>query len=179
MSLDYIPYTLLEYAVDAPASALHFQRWFQNWEAGFGGAAGAPRLSVGSLQRLTAGDQIRSRVDEETTIGNGMVGATSLAFMQAGTIRVTFENSGSSSCVINRQRNGVVTVLATFSGPGISTWVAGRTADIPVLPGDVVCVSRSGATGNSAVRNLRFSTNGEDLFPAAGGVKLEGNTYNA
>lgn len=41
---DYLPYTWGEYAVDAPATALHFERWFRNWEAGFEGAANAPRL---------------------------------------------------------------------------------------------------------------------------------------
>lgn len=41
---DYLPYTSGEYAVDAPATALHFERWFRNWEAGFEGAPGAPRI---------------------------------------------------------------------------------------------------------------------------------------
>lgn len=46
---DYVPYTPDEYAPDAPGTALHFQRWFENWIAGFEGAPGAPRLETAAL----------------------------------------------------------------------------------------------------------------------------------
>ncbi|MCU0826144.1 MAG: hypothetical protein MUE52_01755 [Tabrizicola sp.] len=55
---DYVPYTAAEYAPDAPATALHFQRWFENWIAGFEGAPGAPRLTYPAMGSWysTAGD---------------------------------------------------------------------------------------------------------------------------
>lgn len=46
---DYVGYTPPEYAPDAPATALHFQRWFENWIAGFEGAPGAPKLQPAAL----------------------------------------------------------------------------------------------------------------------------------
>lgn len=46
---DYIPFTTDEYAPDAPATALHFERWFRNWIAGFEGAAGAPKVAGEAL----------------------------------------------------------------------------------------------------------------------------------
>lgn len=46
---DYLPYTADEYSVDAPGTALSFERWFRNWEAGFEGAPGAPRLWTAAL----------------------------------------------------------------------------------------------------------------------------------
>lgn len=48
---EYIPYTTDEYQPEAPATALHFARWFQNWEAGFEGASGAPKLQPKGLNR--------------------------------------------------------------------------------------------------------------------------------
>lgn len=44
---DYTPYTVAEYGPDAPGTASHFRRWFQNWEAGAEGAPGAPVIAQG------------------------------------------------------------------------------------------------------------------------------------
>ncbi len=52
---DYVPFTSDEYQPDAPATALHFSRWFQNWIAGFEGAAGAPRLARKAMTSLYLG----------------------------------------------------------------------------------------------------------------------------
>jgi hypothetical protein len=138
------------------------------------GAPGAPGVRVGALQRLAPGDQVRSRLDA-LMVASGH----SFAFSQAGTIRVTFEHrhelNGGGSGVVTRTRNGVGTVLATFANTG--AFVA-RSVDCPVLPGDRIRIENIGgsATGNHELKNQRFQTNGQDLWPGAEAY-LEGNTY--
>ncbi len=51
----------LEYEIGAPAGSHHFGRWFRNVMAAFQGRPGTPRLALGALPRLTAGDEIRTR----------------------------------------------------------------------------------------------------------------------
>jgi len=59
---DYVPYTPDEYAPDAPATALHFQRWFENWIAALEGAPGAPRLHPLAFGGVDAGDVVIEKV---------------------------------------------------------------------------------------------------------------------
>ncbi len=137
------------------------------------GAAGAPRLRVGALQRLSPGAQVRARRDAEMTATDGI----SFAFLQSGMVRVTFEHRdnatfpGSASVV--RRRNGVETVLATWANT--NSYVA-RTLDASVLPGDFLQVRNYGGGATPYLRNQRISTDGEDLFPGSEAY-LEGNTY--
>jgi hypothetical protein len=172
---DFVPYTPAEYAVDAPATALHFQRWFENWIAGFEGAAGAARLRIGALQRLTAGSQIRSRDDQ---LYSGVTTSFTFAFLQAGMVRCVGEHrwvsGGATVMNIIRTRNGAATTVATWS-LAVATGFQSRTADVAVLPGDLLNIECICPTG-SEVRNRRIQTNGEDLFPA-GAYRVEGNTY--
>lgn len=74
---DFLPYTAAEYAPDAPATALHFQRWFENWIAAFEGAAGAPRLADLAHPTFAAGD-----VELLNVNGSGVQGTSS--FTSAG-----------------------------------------------------------------------------------------------
>lgn len=175
---DFIPYAPEEMMPEAAATALHFARWFQNWEAGFEGRPGAVRLRIGALQRLTPGAEIRSRKDAVQTAG----AETSLqcfrfGFLQVGTVRLAFEHtsgSAASLATVVRWRGGVSTTLASYVCSG--AWVA-RAVDCPVLPGDAVAVSISAAALSTAsVRNIRLQTGGEDLWPGAEAI-LEGNTY--
>ena len=46
---DWLDWTNLEYAVGAPATALHFERWFRNPVAIAQGAIGAPRIEDAAL----------------------------------------------------------------------------------------------------------------------------------
>lgn len=152
-----------------------------NLVAALQGDAGAERLRIGALQRLNPGTQVRSRHD--ATKSSSTVSLSEIhtfAFMQAGTIRVAFENrinagSGGSAAVV-RRRNAAETTLATFSNT--TTFVA-QTVDCAVLPGDVIIFKlASGNISNTAeVRNFRLQTNGEDLWPGAE-CNLEGNTFN-
>jgi len=64
---EYIPYTTDEYQPEAPATALHFARWFQNWEAGFEGAPGAPKVAGAALGGVYLG--FIDRVDTTTPQG--------------------------------------------------------------------------------------------------------------
>lgn len=87
---DYLPYTTGEYAVDAPATALHFERWFRNWEAGFEGAAGAPRLldaALGTTVTAAGIDWVAKRILAMT---QGAIGTYLLAGAAGGATAVAF-----------------------------------------------------------------------------------------
>lgn len=175
---DYVPYTPDEYAPDAPGTALHFQRWFENWIAGFEGAPGAPRLDLGALARIVPGDVIKNRLDAVQTTNQTTTTAHSLAFLQAGTVRVTFEhriNTGSGgSVVVRRVRNGSPTNLATFSH---TTSFVARSVDCPVEPGDLIEIRHTGnLSGSAETRNMRFQNDGANLWPGFA-FTVEGNTY--
>lgn len=176
---DYVPYTPAEYAPDAPATALHFQRWFENWIAGFEGAAGAPRLDFGALARVVPGDVIKYRNDAEGgTSSTSLTTLFSLAFLQAGTIRVKFEHRNSTntsgSVVVRRLRDGAYTTLANFSN---TTSYVARTVDCPILPGDQIEIAAAAGSSTSVfLRNRRLCNNGENLWPGFV-FDIEGNTY--
>lgn len=172
---DYIPYTTDEMQPEAPATALHFARWFQNWEAGFAGAAGAPRMSLDALGVLAAGNTIRFRNDA-TIARFGSGGAQpqpvlEWAFAQAGTIRVSYEAYGNYSAYCSskvlRWRGGVSTEMASFTET--TAWQA-RTVDVPVIIGDVVEValvaeSATNPASTTNCRNRRLKTSGAYLWP--------------
>jgi hypothetical protein len=156
------------------------------------------------FETLTAGTQIRSRLDAEATTGSeSAVLRHSWNFMQFGTVRIsydqravggtynsgpdTFNGTGGCTVQVQRNRNGVVTTLDTESvvtpgvGSGSSVAYTTRTYDAAVVPGDVLTVQyyQSGTatgTGLAYIRNVRFQTGGENLWPGPGEVLLEGNT---
>lgn len=177
---DYIPYTPDEFAIDAPATALHFARWFENWLAGFGGALDAPRLWLPALERLAPGVEIRSRNDvADNTTGTVYIERLKCGFVQHGTVRVAWEyyrTGGNAQVQIIRRRAGsdtTVTSPTTSSG----TYVA-ATADVAVIPGDTLIISyrqQNSATGSAYIRNVRIQTDGGDLWPAAVDCIVEGN----
>lgn len=183
---DFLPFTTDEYTVDAPATALHFERWFRNPIAMFEGAIGAPRMELGAVARLSPGAEIRSRKDATVSAASGATaGAHQFDFMQAGTIRVSYEHrrtntGGTQNSIISRVRNGVTTVLSTISAGSepVNAWTL-REVDCPVLPGDQILVTCTATTTTSIEqRNTRFQTNGGSLWPGVS-ARLEGNTYNA
>ena len=54
-AFDFIPFTDSEMATDAPASALHFERWFKNHIATVQGAKGAERVQPRALESNALG----------------------------------------------------------------------------------------------------------------------------
>ena len=168
---------------DAPLTSELAYAWRDNPIAIAEGALGAPRIAIGALQRITAGDSIRSRNDAvqsvETTDVTASLLGLGFAFMQAGSIRVSFSHSGTgSNAFVERLRNGVATTIASFAN---TLSLVSRTVDVSVLPGDYVTINNTdGGTGtNQVILSLcRFSTNGEDLYPGIS-ARLEGNTYAA
>lgn len=165
---DYIPYTADEYQPDAPAGALHFARWFQNWEAGFGGAAGAPRLADGAHPTFAAGDVVLLNV-----LGGGVeraIGGTTYSEvfswhpMVAGSWRVKVNLIRDAVGVNANCRvtlNGsVVATLTQASG----SWAQFST-DVSASPGDCVSVLvANSAAGSNRFRNLLICADRRGVF---------------
>lgn len=178
---DYNPILDAETDPEAGLRSSLFKRMVANPIAIAEGAVGAPRIRIGALQRLTAGDEIRSRSDSEFT-GTSATDLHAFSFVQAGTIRMSAEFRNTNAIPtptvnLNRTRNGTTTTVATLTGVSGATY-ATRTADVDVLPGDSLQFARPAiGTGTLSVRNMRFMTDGEDLWPGVG-ARLEGNTYN-
>ena len=136
---------------------------FENPVALAEGAANAPRLWLRALERLEAGDEIRSRRDAVQSAPD-IVQLHSFGFIQYGTVRCSlFAQTGLG--IIERTRNGVTTTLATGGGSLV--------ADVAVLPGDGITLSVGNNLGTAIGENARFSTNGQDLWPGVS-VNLEG-----
>lgn len=142
----------------------------------------APKLLLGALERLSPGPQIRARRDPEVTNATGtLVVVLSFAFIQKGTIRVTFEHNspgGDGNSLVRRVRNNSTVTLATFvnAGANVSDFAA-REVDCPVEAGDLLEVAFNTGAGTARIRNIRLQTNGESLWPGAQAIRLEGNTY--
>ncbi len=129
------------------------------------GAAGAPRIFIGALERLSAGSTIKYRADAAfTTTSTSFVVVTNspISFMQAGTVRVSLEHrrttGGTGETRIRRTRGTVVTAVTTFSTTS-GTFVA-ETADVSIQPGDILDVATRNTVGggNTAeVQLLRYS----------------------
>lgn len=130
----------------------------------------------------------------------------SWAFLQAGTIRVTGEVRSTDSftpeegggttyaCTsglrVVRIRDGVTTEIEVFTIVSPNTaWPGGTSSwlpvsrDVDVVPGDEVLiqwgiVNNGGGSslGTASIRNARFQTAGQNLWPGAG-ARLEGNDY--
>ena len=148
------------------------------------GKTGAPRLRIGALQRLTAGDELRLDDPEARVTADRGTDETFevFAFAQKGTVKVTVTwttISTNSSAIIKRKRAGVVTTLGTSptetGGPNEFT-----ISSVSVQPGDALLVELNVevGTGRARIDRIRIYTNGEDLFPGVYAA-LVNNTYNA
>lgn len=166
---DYIPFTSDEYQPDAPATALHFSRWFQNWEAGFGGAAGAPRLQAAAHPAFAAGDVVLLNV-----LGDGAEVLISTAVPQqvfgfhpvvSGQWRVRVEmiRDAIGVNVLTRVlKNGATVATLTQTG---SAW-AEFSADVSAAPGDFVSIVVLNSSSGSAnrYRNIRICADQRGVF---------------
>jgi hypothetical protein len=168
-------YTILDpnsFLQGQPITQAQGQALEENLRAVAEGAFNAPRLYLRALERLTAGDEIRSRRDALQSVDTSEAVIHSFAFMQYGTIRARGElvSGGNSRIIIYRTRSGTRTAVTT--GP---TGTAGFViSDVAVLPGDLVEICVNSPSGAGSGRNGRFSTAGEDLWPGSA-LRLEGN----
>lgn len=150
---DYQAYTPSEYAPDAPATALHFQRWFENWIAGFEGAVGAPRLQPGALQGPVAGSAYSRvicpiyRTPAASTYGtidgahqNDAVTISAIVLV-GGVIRCTAQHRGHTTQAgqenwLRLMKNGVLVQEWMINTAGASYTT--RSVDVTVAAGDVL-----------------------------------------
>lgn len=112
---DYLGYTADEYAPDAPATSLHFRRWFENWIAAFEAAPGAPRIEPRALKN--------------PFVGNGSFNSGApLAFIGLAGAEVI-------NCTIASQNGTGSTnsIGVAFSNDNGSTWGAVQTMP-PAMP---------------------------------------------
>lgn len=165
---DYVPYTSDEYQPDAPATALHFARWFQNWEAGFGGAAGAPRLLAGAMPDFLAGDvellNVAGSGVEVTISSTADLPVFSFYPVKAATWRLKVDmirdGVGSANPRTRIIKNGsTLTTLTQTAG----SW-AEFTADFSAAPGDLVVFAVGVVSGTSRYRNLRICADQRGIF---------------
>lgn len=164
---DYVPYTPDEYAPDAPGTALHFQRWFENWIAGFEGAPGAPRLlgnahptfAAGAVQllNLNGTNTVWSRSYSAPGSATGVAYGEDMTFnpMKAGGLRVSIEMQNTSGR-FRVLKNG--SVLTTISGTG--TAYQAQTYDFTFALGDQIAFQSGvnysfGSGGGSAITSFR------------------------
>lgn len=157
---------------EAPLSSALLKALALNPTAIAEGAAGAPRLRIGALQRLGAGTEVRIRND-------GLAGAaagTALAFslMQKGTVTIEWKaRRTDTTVVVTRSRPGEAdTDIVIESGYSVT-----RTANVTVLPGDRVQLTWVGSNASDGISEARMRTNGADYWPVSVTGALEGNTY--
>ena len=133
-------------------------------------AANVPDVLLTGLERLDAGDEIRSRVDTAGSAAfTDLIFVHSVGIIQFGTLRCRIEKtSGTGVVFVDRVRNGSATTLGSSSATAV------LTVDASVIPGDLVRIRAGNGSGSVSYRNARFSTDGQDLWPG-NGVRLEGN----
>ena len=135
------------------AKALAF---FENPVAMAEGAVNAPRNTLKSIERITAGSQLRAT---RSLVAPSNTVVIELIMLQIGTVRVAVTSNGSGLREIRRRRGGTSTTLATST-------VANVSVDASVIPGDLI--TGSGGSSQSPTITVTFSTNGESLWPAGG-----------
>nr|WP_170540987.1 hypothetical protein [Ruegeria arenilitoris] len=154
----------------SPMNQSLFYRLSRNWEAAFGGADGAPRLSPTALllTGLEAGDVVKYDDPSITSSGNPNTVNTALSyrFIQSGSVRLKLEqrHDENGTCIARVKVNG--TTIQTWT-TGSTPWVA-RSMDISIAQGDVleVTVQESVAvSGVAGVRNVQLCTSGEGIYP--------------
>lgn len=138
------------------------------------GKPGAPRIWLPALERLRPGTMIRSRNDDTQTFPDNQPLTTvhSFDFIQHGAIRVSVNRVSSaniSTFQVVRVRNAISATLLNVTANGTFT------VDAAVIPGDRIAIQIStAAVSGISVNNLRFQTDGADLWPGSS-ARLEGN----
>lgn len=132
------------------------------------GAAGAPRVLLKAIEELTAGNTTRASYDTEQDGTGSEFTAYSFQFIQRGTVRGYAEVRETAASSVNlrfkRKRSGTTTTLQTDT-TGSNTYVS-FTYDFDVLPGDLLLITFDGTGAAQNIRNCRFQTAGENIWPA-------------
>tara|TARA_R110000851_G_scaffold200201_5_gene351347 strand:- start:777 stop:1292 length:516 start_codon:yes stop_codon:yes gene_type:complete len=156
---------------DAPLKSELAKRWDNNVIAALEGAPGAQRLALGAIEDITAGVSVRHSYTKLITSGAGL--SYEFGFLQSGIIRFLGSRTvaTTTSCVVTRYRNGVATSI-------LSTGIAAPTADIDVLPFDILLIAWT-TSGIDTTVTTNLQTNGENLWCAnpTSTVGVTGNTF--
>lgn len=171
-------------AVGAKPFATTIQALRDNMIAITEGAAGAPRVQLAAINRLTVGDSIRLRRDTLQTVN----GTTYVAvfpptpIIQSGSVRFNFEfrrtASNTAEVRVRRRRAGSDSVTTAVTN-STSTFAAG-VIEIDVIPGDLISVEmRNTSSSDSEIRNCRLCVGASDfLWPhdtrATNGMQMFG-----
>lgn len=146
-------------------------RWRANLLASFQAAAGAPRLAVGALERLNAGDTQRA-LNANSFDSNSATYVTPWSFMvlQGGTVRIKWDQSTADSAVESTARVAITRAGTTTGyGENVTNSETPVTAsvDITVQPGDVISFQHKTADilDTVTIENLIVATGGADLWP--------------
>lgn len=128
------------------------------------GDTGAARNVLKSIERVNAGNQVRSSNSLLIAAGGATAGAQ-FDFIQIGTVRckivVTSGATGSATYSISRVRNGSTTVLSSGSLTG------NVTLDVSVIPGDRVTVNGTSDSTQDLDATFSFNTGGSNLWPGS------------
>jgi hypothetical protein len=152
-----------------PITAAKALLWYENPIAISEGSPDAPRIYLRALETLEPGAEIRSRRDEDVSVTSDTQTVLSFDFIQYGTIRCTTDKTtGPGTIRIRRVRNNSTSTLFSETSSGV------KVLDVDVLPGDTVFFELEAATLAGTVRNTRFQTDGQDLWPGVS-ARLEGN----
>lgn len=172
------PILLSECQPNQPMTSELALRWRANHLASLQGAAGAQRVYVQSLERVVAGTT-QAAINAATRTGaedsDSYTTIWSFGVTQNGTLRFSCEsrettsNTGETEVRVVRTRSGVDTNITV--GSVNSTTFTALTLDFTIQCGDVFNFQHRHSVANNAAaetRNMRLSTSGQDLFPAAG-----------
>lgn len=177
----YTGYTAAEYAPDAPATSDHFKRWFENWEAGFQGAAGAPKLLDAAHPTFAAGtvdleNFLGLNVVVQTSYSGGGAGsgtaytaAADFAALNAGGLRLSVDMQNASGTGVARvSKNGVVLATLTCASTSYVTYTADFTFQlgdrIKIERGVVYAFGSGGGTDYANHRNIKIQGNKRGVY---------------
>jgi hypothetical protein len=144
-----------------------------NLQSVAGGGVDAPRIALMALERLVAGDSIRSRVEGFDLAAAAIEFFTihKWTFIQHGTITAQINRTVgvSQQMRIVRTRNGVDTVVTAATATNIDD-------DIAVIPGDTIKIQGENTTGSVTTYSAYFLVAaGVSLYPDIPECLLEGN----
>jgi len=159
-----------EYEVGAPATSLHFERWFRNVVAAAQGAVGAPRVQFG----VGAGNDVRGLLGSASAVyvPGGVEFGTFLSFgtLNTGVLRLTLEvkstEANQGAFFVRLLRTDGTIDVATLDS--LTTSFVERTVDVPVVTGDKISIEweYSGVNGKTfSIQDLTIKTDGRAFLP--------------
>ena len=142
---------------DAPLTSQLGYQFRDNPIAIAEGALGAPRNSLGSIERVAAGDVVRAL---KTSPSANVSIAFQYSIIQSGSLRVRGTNTASPAqgggLTITRFRGGVGTVI-------LNNTAIDQTVDFAIEPFDYVTINQN-ASGTGAIATITVSTDGSNFW---------------